>query len=198
MTVDPDDEPAGRRWSLRSVSRPRSKPTIALTLAALAVATSFYGYWVGWAPSDDYTTADAVIVHAGQRHRQRLASRLMDEGVAPGLVLLFASGYLGDDADTLCQDQPDFTVLCPVPDRADTVGEAIAIDRLADENDWDTVIVVTSNYHLRRAVLLDRRCSDRSILGVGARPRTFSVHLQATMKEMLALPIDLLSSCDPG
>ena len=167
-----------------------------LAMAGIVVLTGMYGYWVGWAQPDEYTTADAVVVHAGQRHRQRQAMQLMNDGAAPVLTLLFASEYLGSDAEMLCQDQRDYVVLCPDPERQDTLGEAMAIDGLVQEYDWTSVIIVTSDYHLRRARHLDRKCTDVPVYGVGAKPRTLLIKLRAVAKEMVAMPLALLSSCD--
>jgi uncharacterized SAM-binding protein YcdF (DUF218 family) len=165
------------------------------TLAVAVLSIGLYGYWVGSAPSDAYTSADAVVVHAGQRHRLRRALQLMDDGAAPVLVLLFPVESYGRDSDDLCQGQHDFEVICTDPERDDTVGEAIEIGRLAEEYRWRSAVIVTSDYHLRRAALLDRSCSDIAIYGDGARSRDLPARFHGVIKEMAALPIDALGGC---
>jgi uncharacterized SAM-binding protein YcdF (DUF218 family) len=174
---------------------PGGRRTAAIGLVGLLGLVALYGYWLGWARPDSYTTADAVIVHAGQRHRLRRANELMANGVAPVLVLLFAEQAYPDDARDLCQDSVSYTVICSNPERSDTMGEAIEINALAREHGWQSVVIVTSDYHLRRARYLDRKCTDIEVLGVAARPKNLMVKLQGVAKEMISMPLSVAGSC---
>ena len=166
-------------------------------LAVTAVLLGGYGWWVGWAGDDELPpSADAVVVHAGQRHRLRLALRLMDEEVAPVLVLFYGeTGYPGDGPELCLNRRTPYEVLCPEPNSQDTAGEARALAALAEEREWNSVVVVTSDYHLRRARYLDRKCTDIDIAGVSARPRTLTLQVQRTIGEMIALPLAWFSRC---
>lgn len=175
------------------------KRLLAVLLAAFIALIGLYGYWVGWADPDPVESVDAVVIHAGQRHRLRLGQQLMAEGVAPVMVILYASEAFPDDYQTLCQSTADYQVLCPPAGQgADTLAEAAQIDELAREHQWSRVMIVTSNYHLRRARYLDRKCSDVTVLGVAARPRNLQIRLRAVAKEMVAMPIALVESCPDG
>jgi hypothetical protein len=166
---------------------------VALVISMLALIG--YGWWVISAQSDQFTEADAVVVHAGQRHRLRHALDLMDEGVAPLLVLLFAEDGYGDDAEELCGGGEGYQVLCAEPERRDTVGEAIEIGRLADELNWESAVVVTSGYHLRRALYLDRSCTDITIYGEAVRFSMRPTTLRSTVQEMVAMPMAVAEAC---
>lgn len=156
----PDADRSGdsRRWLVR-----RGLPLLALaSLAALIL----YANWVGRAASVEDPVGDAVVVHAGERNRARHAFDLMDDGAAPTLVLML--GTERRSTRDLCGRVEPYEILCPTPEPATTIGEAIALGDLVEERSWTTVIAVTSDYHLRRATYLDRKCSGAEVLGSGA------------------------------
>lgn len=141
-------------------------------LAALAIA------WLAatavlfvWPSDDDPGKADAVVVLSGGRDtRLDPALRLMRQEVAPVLVISGA-GYdeKWTKARNLCaQGASGFRVLCFNPKPYSTRGEAQEIARLAQRNDWQTVDVVTSRYHIFRARLVIERCYHRRLRMIGA------------------------------
>jgi len=120
---------------------------------------------------DAIARADAVVVLFGGRGRLPVGIELVERGVAPVLVV-----SQGRDRrwrkPGLC-DRRDVRVLCPVADEESTRGEARLIGRLAREQGWDSLVVVSSRFHLLRARLLIRRCYDGRLAMVGARPRAW-------------------------
>ena len=134
----------------------------AIALGALLL----YADWIRRAPSVDEPRGDAVVVHAGQRTRLAHALDLMEQGAAPTLVIMF-----GEDqprSRRLCGRTEPFEVICPTPEASNTIGEATELGRLVEERGWSTVVAVTSDYHLRRATFLDRKCADVDVVGSGA------------------------------
>ncbi len=60
-----------------------------------------------------------------------------------------------------------FRVVCFTPDPDSTRGEAQEIGRLARENGWQRVLLVTSRFHVTRARMLVDRCVDGDVDAVG-------------------------------
>ena len=115
---------------------------------------------------DAIARADAVVVLFGGRARLPVGIELAQRGIAP--VLVVSQGRdRGWRAPGLC-DRRDLRVLCPVADDESTRGEARLIGRLARERGWDSLVVVSSRFHMFRAKLLIRRCYDGRLAMVGA------------------------------
>lgn len=118
---------------------------------------------------DAIVRPDAVVVLFGGKGRLPVGIELVERGVAP--VLVVSQGRdprwrsLG-----LC-DRRDIRVLCPVAGDESTRGEARLIGRLARAQGWDSLVVVSSRFHLVRAGLLIRRCYDGRLAMVGSPPR---------------------------
>ena len=71
----------------------------------------------------------------------------------------------------LCHRKAPYEVLCVRPKPFSTRGEAETVERLASERGWRRIVVVTSDYHVRRARMLFDRCLGASrVLVVGTRP----------------------------
>lgn len=174
----------------------RRRTVVAAAGAGVAVGLAAYAYWLLHPPHTTPGVADAVVSHAGGGgERLDRALELMDDEVAPTLVLLLGSSRSVRSAALCGQTQP-YEVLCVDPEPVTTVGEGRAVARLADERGWRTVIAVTSDYHLRRAVLIDRRCTDVEIVGVASGHRRGALELmRSTAREMIALPWAALTAC---
>jgi|SRR5713101_7307801 len=132
-------------------------------------ATALLFVW----PSSDATprTADAVVVLSGGRgDRLPKALRLMQNGVAPILVISNGLRPKWRAGNHACRDPHPFVVLCPQPLPDTTQGEAQLLARLTTQNRWRQVVVVTSRYHLRRSGLLVRRCVKTSVAMVASVP----------------------------
>ena len=112
--------------------------------------------------------ADAVVVlSGGQGDRLPEGVRLVRAGVAPTLVISDGQAEGWDEANRLC-DNGD--AVCFKPDPYSTQGEARWIAREAERRGWDSVVVVTSSYHVKRARKIVERCFDGRIAVVGTDP----------------------------
>lgn len=158
------------RLGLAATGRTR----LAAVGAAVAVLVWSALRWTVWpdtvAPAA-LEPADAVVLFvggSGERFDQGLA--LMEAGLAPVLVVPNGRNVRRAQAEGLCDGHHDFEVLCPVPEPITTQGEARAIGRVAAERGWDSVIAVTSTYHIARAELVLGRCFPGRIQAVGAEP----------------------------
>ncbi len=141
-------------------------PLLALALTAfvvLAVASVFLFILYD---DNEVATADAVVVLAGSRFRLPVGLELVERGVAPVLVISDGLHPRSPRANRLCRERA--RVLCPTPDPYSTRGEARLVARLARERGWDSIVVVSSRFHLFRAHLLFERCYDGRLAFVGA------------------------------
>ena len=135
---------------------------VAVTLATVS-AVLFITY-----ADDPATSADAVIVLAGNKQRLPVALELMRREVAPTLVVSDGLDPLNPRAKRVCTTRQAFAILCPKPEPFSTRGEARLIAGLAAEHGWSSIVVVSSRFHLLRARLLIERCYDGRIAMVGA------------------------------
>ena len=74
------------------------------------------------------------------------------------------------DADKLCRRPAHESRVCFEPDPRTTRGEARALARLAADRDWDTLIVVTSDYHSLRALTNLSQCTTANLVMVPSEP----------------------------
>lgn len=156
-----------------------------------------YGFWIAGAPSAHAPTGDAIVVHAGQGGRLLEAIRLAEQGAAPTLVIMLGETVYRGYARDLCGQVEPFEVLCPNPMPATTVGEARALREIAATRGWEQVIVVTSDYHLRRATYLDRRCSGVGVVPISVTNPELSTpsYLARIAREMVAMVPALAVRC---
>jgi uncharacterized SAM-binding protein YcdF (DUF218 family) len=143
-------------------------------LAALAVASVplFILY-----DDDPVTTADAVMVLAGGKRRLPVALDLVERGVAPVLVISDGLDPEWTQANRLCRFGDPKRFVCLRPDPYSTRGEAHLAARLARERGWDSLVVVSSRFHLLRARLLFERCFPGRLAFVGADSSTLRLPL---------------------
>ena len=116
---------------------------------------------------------DAVVVLAGASGERLPAGlELMDQGIAPALVLSSTGSPGNVHSDRLCDHRPDaaFQLICFAPEVDTTRGEARRIARLAKDNEWDRVAVVTSSYHVTRASIFIEQCSSKDFAMVATDP----------------------------
>jgi uncharacterized SAM-binding protein YcdF (DUF218 family) len=141
---------------------------------ALAIIAGTTLRWTG-APSgvafDEIGEADAIVVFVGgQGERMQTVVDLVNQGVADAVVIpVDGEGpeWLRD-AD-ICGGT-GVRVFCPTTASSDTKGEARTIAEFVDGKGWNHVVVVTSKYHVERAVLRLGRCFDGRISAVAAEP----------------------------
>lgn len=136
-----------------------------VTLALAVIALAATARLLVWPPTDEVsaTPADAVVVLAGSGARLATGQTLAEQGVAPVLVVSDGGEAHWPAIERVCRAPADYAVRCLTPDPATTRGEARAVGDLADLHGLDRLVVVTSAYHLARADLWLRRCTDAEI-----------------------------------
>ena len=137
-------------------------------VGALAVASVFLFILYD---DDEVATADAIVVLAGSKFRlpvglELVERQLVEHGVAPVLVISDGLDPRSPAANRICRERAQ--VLCPKPDPYSTRGEARLVARLARERGWDSIVVVSSRFHLFRSRILFERCYDGRLAFVGA------------------------------
>jgi len=129
-------------------------------------------------------SADAVVVPAGGRgERLDKALEVMDTGIAPVLVLSMGgrvwSGVppeVPGDTRAMCERTDlSYEVVCLWPSLLSTKGEAGIFSAIADERGWQSMVVVTSDYHVFRSMMLQRQCFEGEVYGVPAETK-FRLH----------------------
>jgi uncharacterized SAM-binding protein YcdF (DUF218 family) len=105
------------------------------------------------------TKVDAIVV-IGPPDTERLdqAETLLAQGISNQLVVSIpADNFHG--ADRLCAAPPaGVTAHCFNPDPGTTLGEGREVGRLADQNHWTSILVITSKYHVSRARMIFDNC----------------------------------------
>jgi len=109
---------------------------------------------------DRLTMADAVIVLAGQEERLPVALEIFERGVAPTLVISDGLDPRWTAANRLCRFGDPRRIVCVRPDPYSTRGEARFVARLARERGWNSLVIVSSRFHLFRSRRLFERCFD--------------------------------------
>lgn len=134
---------------------------LGLVLAAIATA------YVATAPEGRTDDIDAVFVHAGGTG-ERVEKGVDIWRTAPaGTILILSEAEPVEQMQQWC-DAGDPAIRCTPPNPATTLGEAAMLDEIAREMALQRVAIVTSDYHLRRATLLDERCSSVDVVPVSA------------------------------
>jgi uncharacterized SAM-binding protein YcdF (DUF218 family) len=143
---------ASRRW-LRRLGR----FTVAVALAAMALF-AFGFVWFLWSIANDEVplthNADGIVVLTGGASRVTDAIELMAAG--RGRRLLISGLHRTTTVGEIQRLNPDFTrvIRCCVDfdHSRNTLGNAIETKRWAESRGFRSIIVVTSNYHMPRAL----------------------------------------------
>lgn len=123
---------------------------------------------------DPVSRADAVVVLAGGESRLDVGLDLVRDAVAPALVVSEDVSGRDDQRVAFCADGgvdaklADVEVICRKASPFSTRGESRVVAELADRRGWNSLVVVTSRYHLFRAERLIRRCTDAKLAMRGA------------------------------
>jgi uncharacterized SAM-binding protein YcdF (DUF218 family) len=126
-----------------------------------------------WPPAESSAPAhaDAVVVLSGNKARLAPGLALIRRGVAPVLALSTVQRTPHwPEAERLCATHryAGARVVCFTAVPFSTVGEARTVTRLAREQGWKSVVVVTSTFHVTRADMLFRRCFHGHLSVVGS------------------------------
>lgn len=110
--------------------------------------------------------ADAVFVLGGYDYgRYPYGMSLAGAGWAPTLVISNPNGPKDPWLHKYCATQhPEFRLVCFMPEPNRTRGEARELGRLAAENGWRTVIVVTARTQISRARYILQRCFEGELI----------------------------------
>lgn len=116
--------------------------------------------------------ADAIFVlGGGGDERYTLALEYALEGYTGHVVFSNPNGADAIWMIDLCEHRRyTFDVSCIEPDPPTTRGEARALGRLAEVNQWRSVIVITWIPHISRARWIIRRCFDGELVMVASGP----------------------------
>jgi uncharacterized SAM-binding protein YcdF (DUF218 family) len=160
------------------------------SLLALTLVVAYgFGVWLFLIRSGDELPAhaDAVFVLAGARNRLPVAQKLVASGVAKTLVVSEAGSSDDPARHALCNGPKPrlYTLVCRTALPFSTRGEARLIGALAREQDWSSVIVVSSHYHLFRARVLIERCTGAELVMRGSEG-------DAWWRKALAVPLEYI------
>jgi uncharacterized SAM-binding protein YcdF (DUF218 family) len=146
--------------------------------------------------TDSPARADAVVVLVGgQGERLTKALELIHADTAPTLVIANGDDPKWAEANRLCRGISSFEVVCLRPDPDNTRGEARALGSLTERRGWQSLVVVTSTYHVTRARLLVRRCyAGKSFVAAPPSAGAFRMFLNVS-REWAALARSLVHGC---
>lgn len=102
--------------------------------------------------------ADVLFVLGPPNERVEYAKQLMDEGAADALAISVPRSVDDDSRPPLCDEQRPYRIVCFEPNPFTTQGEARALQRLSRENDWNSAMVLTGQFHVARANVILHRC----------------------------------------
>lgn len=102
--------------------------------------------------------ADVLFVLGPPNERLEYAKQLMDQGVADTLAVSVPRSIDDEPRPALCDEQRPYRVFCFQPNPFTTQGEARALQRLSRENDWNSAMVLTGQFHVARANVILHRC----------------------------------------
>ncbi|HEB75851.1 MAG TPA: YdcF family protein [Nitrospirae bacterium] len=92
--------------------------------------------------------ADIIVALGGSKERRQDAVELLREGVAPRVMF---TGNDVDKKDYQCEGITEEATILPPGPSYSTYDDANVVLKAAEENNFRSVIIVTSPYHLRRS-----------------------------------------------
>jgi hypothetical protein len=151
---------------------PRSVDVAVTTVVSAALIWLFTATMLFYYPQvQEPARADAVVVLAGAASERLPVGRdLSYQGYAGDLVLSTTDTPGNRITDMYCDYISSPAVTCFFPEPLTTRGEARAVARLAADNGWDNLIVVTSRYHLLRAETNLSQCTTAALTMVPSDP----------------------------
>jgi uncharacterized SAM-binding protein YcdF (DUF218 family) len=109
---------------------------------------------------------------------------LVRDGVAPVLVVSEDPTGKDEARGRFCRDGhvPRVEIVCRGASPYSTRGEARLVASLAERRGWDSLVVVSSRYHLFRTERIFRRCLDAALAMRGSR--------ESLGKNLVAIPFE--------
>jgi len=139
-----------------------------ILLAEASAAAGLLGLAIVLPPVTQPAHVEVVVLLSGDGGRLPSALRLMERGVAP--TLLFVGQPDTPAVGDVCRRPQPFETICVRPTPDDTRTEARAASRIARARHWQSIVVITSRYHLLRARLLFKRCFGGTVDLMGDYP----------------------------
>ena len=170
------------RWGLQFIN------FVFASLALFAFLT--YSWFVE--PTDNRPDhADAVFVFAGGRgERLQTGIQLMEDGIADHLLINMGTDFdsrAGSVVKEFCDNRPaSMDVICIEAYPDSTEGEAESFSRVAEAQGWKSVVVVSTDHHLRRATLWTDRCFSGAVYSVQGDAPTSKKQVEHEWLGMLA------------
>lgn len=135
------------------------------------VAFSYRLFWNP--PAGQLDEVDAVVVLSGGRgERLPVAVELVRTGVADTLAVSLGgvdwTGPVARAVRSACEPGSSMNIVCLRAEPDKTRGEAARFGELARQSGWESLAIVTSDYHLLRSVKWFRRCFGPNVVGVPA------------------------------
>lgn len=141
--------------------------------------------FITFAQPDTPRPVDAVYL-LGPVYPERLDAglQLIELGYSSDLVATVSGN---DELQKSCRQEQPYDLHCVLPDPVTTGGEALAFSELAEQRQWESVMIVTHRSHMARAELLFTRCFSGSVsMIVDERPVTFESRIHQLIYENAA------------
>lgn len=185
--------------------------------AAAFLFLATFTLWLVWNPEiDEPQSSDAVMVLAASKERRAEGRRLasmgysenlvqsvsskMDEAIEAGEIEIVPPGE-GDaeitdkDLESCDLSYPTYNAFCVFPDPDTTIGEAMGFATLAQEQGWESVLIVTEKSHAYRAKRVFERYYPGEVrVAVADMDRPWFRNIYRSAYEVLATWRDWLSA----
>jgi uncharacterized SAM-binding protein YcdF (DUF218 family) len=174
--------------------RPRIRRWV-VSVCLLLIAAVIGGLPVYVRPQvDQLRHADAILILGGPHYsRYPFGFDLATQGWATNVVVSNPHGANDPWMTGFCADpHHPFNLHCFVPDPPTTKGEGQELRRLAAQNGWRTIIVVTFRPHVSRARFILEQCFDGDLIMVAppgpiSAPRWASEYVYQTVGYLRAV-----------
>ncbi|MEM7339484.1 MAG: YdcF family protein [Actinomycetota bacterium] len=136
----------------------------AVCAGALVLALALVVRWYVAPGAGSAADVDAVVVLAGgQGERLDRTEALVATGDVDDATIVFITGNRRwggwPDIEPLCTDGLEgVRVICAEPTTDDTKGDVEIAAAVARENGWESIAVVTSDYHMHRSLIRFDQC----------------------------------------
>jgi uncharacterized SAM-binding protein YcdF (DUF218 family) len=158
---------AGRVHKTRDPWRLVPLLVLAVLLAGSSVVAARLFVWPSLPPVPAH--ADAVVVLGGPGDRRSVAMDLVRQGRAPLIAISISDEELAVASWCSKGRLHGVPVICFHPEPFTTRGEGRAVEQLAQQHGWHSVILVTTPDQAKRATLRVSRCFHGSISVATAR-----------------------------